>query len=189
MEGISVPPPYRIGETKEWIVSDEPASAGFAILVRTSITNAERAAFRKRDDFITGEYTDQWNAKPAEERDVEQSPRVLQRTMLARYIYDWNAEHPDVNGEWQKVPPPISAGYDAFDYILPEHMAFIIDIVLNGYYHLGKAESWRKTLLATGLMSEAKPPDVDPPPDEPTSIKSRTRRRNSSTPSESTSTT
>jgi hypothetical protein len=188
MEGISAPPPYRIGERKEWITSDEPASAGFAILVRTSITNAERTALRERDDYITGAYTDEWNAKPPDERDVAMSPRVLQRQQLAPYIYDWNAEGRTADGGWAKIPPPAEAGPEAFDCILPEDMAFIIDVILGGYYHLGKAVSWRKTLAAIGPTSEAKPPDADPPPVEPTPIKSRKPRRSSSMPSTSAST-
>lgn len=188
MEGISAPPPYRIGERKEWIFGDEPATAGFAILVRTSITNAEREDLRRRDDYISKEYQDQWNATPPEERDLDATPRILQRKLLAPYIFGWNVEHPDVNGEYKPVPPPAGDpenGYLAFDYILPEHMAFIIDVILYGYYHLGKAVSWRKTLLAFGATSEAKPPDADPPPAEPTPITSPRRRRSSSTPSKS----
>jgi hypothetical protein len=185
MEGISAPPPYRIGERKEWVTSDKPESAGFAILVRTAITNAEQNELRERLKYITGEYSEQWDATPAEERDLDKTPKILQRQLLAHYIYDWNAEHPDVDGVYVRVPPPAINGAVAFDYITAHEMEFIIDVVQDGYRFLGKAESWQKTLLAFGLLSEAKPPDADPPQSEPTPIKSRNRRRNSSTPSKS----
>lgn len=188
MEGISAPPPYRIGEQKEWIVSDEPATAGFAILVRTAITNAEQNELRERLAYITGEYSAQWDATPKDERDLDKTPKILQRQLLARYVYDWNAEHPDVDGVYVKVPPPAINGSVAFDYITANEMGFILDVVQDGYRFLGKAVSWQKIFAAFGDSSAAKPPDVDPPQSEPTPIKSRKPRRNSSMPSKSAST-
>lgn len=197
MEGISAPAPHRIGERKEWITSDEPATAGFAILVRTSITNAEQRQLRERLDYIIGDYSQAWSEKDPTERDLDESPRVLQRKLLASYIFDWNAEHRDINDDWQKVPPPAVAGYEAFDYILPEHMAYILDVIQDGYRYLGKAASWQSVFAAIGSSSDAKPPDADPPlsDDVPAMIVTEMpttlpkRRKSSSTRSASVSTT
>lgn len=189
MEGVSAPAPYRIGERKEWIISDEPATAGFAILVRTAITNAERAELRARNDFIEGEYTTQYFEKPPEERDLHESPRVLQRRLLAPYIHAWNAEALTTDGEWKPVPPPVDAGADAFECILAPETAWILDVVLGGYYTLGKAVSLRSVSAAIGTTASEKPPDADPAPPPPTPTTLPKRRRSSATPSASASTT
>ena len=159
MEGVAAPPPYLIGQRKEWIVSDQPETAGFAIYVRTSITNREREELRKKIDYIEQTYSAEFFAKPPEERDLDQSPRVLQRKLLAPYVYGWNARAQDEHGEWKPVPAPAEAGYEAFDCILEPEMSFILDIVAGGYYSLGKAASLRKLSEAIGATSSESQPE------------------------------
>jgi hypothetical protein len=102
MADLDRPAPYRVADRKEWIVCDEPGLDGFAILVRTSITNAEQQALVDEYNRITGPYSEAWDALPPEERDMEQSPWRKEKALIAPYVHDWNAV--GVNGKGKETP-------------------------------------------------------------------------------------
>ena len=151
------PAPYRVAQQTRWIVSDDPSCEGLAILVRTSITNAEQTALIAKHDDLTGDYAERWMALDPEQRDMADSPRARERALIAEYILDWNAVGLTEAGEEAPLPPPAEIGGAAFDLITVEETAWITQIVLLGYLATGKAGGWRRPSTATGATSEPAP--------------------------------
>lgn len=179
---IEKPAPYRVADKREWIVSEEEDSAGFAILVRTGITNAEQQSLLDRHNEIAGRYSEEWNAQPPEERDLSQSPRAKELELLTPYVLDWNATAPNADGEWVELAAPAINGPAVWDFVTEPERSFCTRVVLNGYLILGKAMQLRRRLSATGDLSDPEPAPATPTP------KRRDRRKTLSTPSASVST-
>jgi len=158
------PAPYVPAQRREWIVCDEPGIEGFAILVRTSITNAEKRQLEAEFDDITGPYTEQWNARPPEERDVEASPRARERMLLARQILDWNASGLTEDGEIRDIAPPVVNGAAAFDLVEEEAIHWMLRVVLVGYLATGKAGPSPSRSTDSGGPSEQGPDPETPEP-------------------------
>lgn len=166
------PPPYRVADTKHWIICDEPDIAGLAILVRVSITNAEQRALRQRMDQLTGPYTEAWNAQAPEERDLAESPWARQKSLLAPYVLDWNATGTLLDGGEGPIPAPAVTGPDAFECVSNREVFWVVDVVLGGYLVTGKAGPSPPPSGPTGDTPEPAPGDQPTP-----TRKSRTRRR------------
>jgi hypothetical protein len=164
------PPPHRVADRKEWIVCDDPELDGFAVYVRTSVTNAEQDAIRARHDDIVGPISEAWDAIPLPERDLAQGPWSLQKRLMAPYILDWNAQGFDLgSGEWKTLPPPggpDGIGIDALDAVPRAYASWCYDIVVSGYYVTGKAGPWLPTSAPAGTTSVASTDGADPPPVE-----------------------
>jgi hypothetical protein len=156
------PPPYRVADKKEWIVCDEPGMEGFAIQVRTNITNAEQREVASHHDWIAGVYTREWEEIPVEDRDMTKAPRELERKQLAPFIYGWNAEGRDPKtGEWGLLPPPVEAGPEVFDSITDEMTTWMIRVVIVGYMVTGKVRRLKTRSTPTGDTSaEDQTPDT-----------------------------
>jgi hypothetical protein len=162
----SRPAPYRPAQRREWIVCDEPGIEGFAILVRTSITNGEQAQLQAEIDEITGPYTDQWFTRPPEERDVNETPRMKERELLARLILDWNVTGETADGEVKEIAPPAVNGAAAFDLVEKEAVTWMFLIVFGGYLQTGKVEPSLTRLIASGGLSVEDPVPEIPEPSE-----------------------
>lgn len=133
------PAPYRVAQIQEWIICEEPECPGLAVLVRTSITNAEQVALNARHDDIAGSFTEAWLALPPDERDMTNSPRMRERALLAPYVLDWNAVGVTEDGQEAPLPAPSVAGPEVFDAISAAEYTWISRIVLIGYLATGKA--------------------------------------------------
>lgn len=136
------PPPslYIVGEVKEWIVCEEDPIKGFAILVRTNITLAEKRKLDEKHDHIIVDFQSEWRSKSISERDWEDTPRARQKALVAPYIYNWNAmAYNEETGEPERLSPPRTAGPTIFDSVLDEHYDWCASIVLAGYLETGKA--------------------------------------------------
>jgi hypothetical protein len=158
------PAPYVPAQRREWIVCDEPDIAGLAILVRTSITNAEQARLQAEVDEITGPYTEQWFARPPEERDASQSPYMMEREVLARQILDWNVSGTTEDGEIREIAAPVVNGAKALDFVDREAVTWMFRVVVGGYLVTGKAErSPSKSTDSGGSSGEAPDPETPAP--------------------------
>jgi hypothetical protein len=153
MTDLDRPAPYRVAQSKEWIVCDEPGMEGFAILVRTSITNAEQQELVDEHDRITSTYAEAWDKLPPEERDMDQSPRWREKVLLAPHVLDWNAVGVDAKEKEKPIPPPAVAGADAFKAISVQELGWITSVVLVGYLVLGKVRKLPSKSGATGDTS------------------------------------
>lgn len=153
------PAPYRVAEVREWIVSDDPSCAGLAVLVRTSITNAEQTALNAKHDEIAGSITEAWLKVPAHERDLSQSPRARERALLAPYVLDWNAVGVTDDGQEAPLPAPSVAGPAVFDAIAAAEYEWISRVVLIGYLATGKA---RKSAAQSGSAGSGFGPQIVP---------------------------
>jgi hypothetical protein len=158
------PAPYVPAQRREWIVCDEPGIEGFAILVRTSITNAEKRQLEAEFDEIVGPYSEQWNAMPPEERDLAQSPRARERELLARQILDWNVVGTTEEGEEKEIAAPAINGAAALDFIEEDAVRWIGQVVLVGYLATGKADPSLARLTGSGGPSVEAPDPGTPQP-------------------------
>ena len=147
------PAPYRVADHREWIFCEEPECAGFAVLVRTSITTLEQDALNAQHDVIAGAYSESWLALPPTERDMTQSPRARERALLAPHILDWNAVGINGEGEATPLPAPSVAGPEVFDAIAAAEYAWLSRVVLIGYLATGKVSGWRQRSGDTGRPS------------------------------------
>ena len=153
------PAPYIPAQRREWIICDQPGLEGFAVLVRTSITNAERKALNAELDEITGPYTEAWNAQPPEERDMSQSPRQKERELLARQILDWTVSGQTEDGEIKEIAAPAINGAAALDFVEEDAVHWMFQVVFIGYLATGKADVSLARLTASGGPSGA---ELDP---------------------------
>ena len=164
MDPETRPAPYRVAERKEWIVCDELDLEGFAILVRTSITNAEQASLRARNDEIEGAISEAYWTLPPEGRDLDQSPWAMQKRLMAPYILDWNAEGQDMaSGEWRPLPAPAEAGAEIFEAVTFREALWCFEVCIGGYYLTGKAGPWRSRSSDAGSTPANDSPAADPP--------------------------
>jgi hypothetical protein len=136
------PAPFRMADKKEWIACDQPGLEGFAVLVRTSVTNAEQDELRERFR-ANAAYQEAYFAAPAPERDRDDTPRRRELALVAPYVLDWNAVGVGSDGDEKPLPPPAVAGPDAFECVTPDAERWIVQVVLLGYHATGKAGSWR----------------------------------------------
>lgn len=166
------PTPYFPAQRREWIVCDEPGIEGLAILVRTSITNAEQEQLQAEINEITGPYTEQWFARPPEERDASQTPYMMEREVLARQILDWNVSGTTVDGEKREIAAPAINGAKALDFVDREGVTWMFRVVLGGYLVTGKVERSPSRSTDSGGPSGAAPD-----PETPT-LKKSTRQKN-----------
>lgn len=173
------PSPFRMAEEQEWIACDWEGCEGFAILVRTDITNAEQAALtRAHDAIVAGQ--EAWAALPPDGQDLHQSPKYREWALIAPYVLDWNAEGRTIEGEWKPIPPPAEAGVDAFECITKDAATWVNRVVLVGYLALGKA---RQSVTKSGSFGSTSEEPEDTEGREDASL-----LPNSSPPSESAST-
>lgn len=144
---LTIPEPpgwFVVADQHEWIPYDDPAHpefAGFAIYVRTGITNLEQRKLNERHAEIVA-YAEQWNATPEEERDYSDTPFRREQELAAPYVVAWNAIGYDESGERKKLPSPAEAGPDIFDALDNQHgrlVIWILRVVLSGYLATGKA--------------------------------------------------
>lgn len=168
---FSRPAPYFPAQRREWIVCDEPGIEGFAILVRTSITNAEKQQLNAELDDISGPYTETWNATPPEERDLSQSPRQKERALLARQVLDWTVAGQTEDGEVKEIAAPAVNGVAALDFVEEDAVHWMFQVVFVGYLAVGKADPSLARSTASGGPSGA---DQAPETPEP---KPSTRRK------------
>jgi hypothetical protein len=166
----SDPPPsmFLLFNRREWVVLDEDAIAlnpgmaafeGFAIYVRTGVSNAEKRHLAERHDLVAVNYAKAWLATPAAERDFDDTPLMRELAMVAPYIEAWNAQGRDPDtGEWHPVPPPAIAGAAAFDAIGDELTSWCLQIVLGGYVNSGKVDRQRIAFVRTGATATPSPP-------------------------------
>ena len=169
MDTDNRPAPHFVADRKEWIVCDEPGLEGFAVLVRTGVTNAEQSVIRTRHDEIVGPVSEVWDALPPEERDIDAGPWSQQKRLMAPYIHDWNARGFDLeSGEWKTLPPPggpDGIGVAALDALPREYAAWCYDVVVTGYYVTGKAGAWMPRSASAGTTTEGSDPGADLPPE------------------------
>lgn len=143
-EQRAIPDPpgwFVVADQHEWIPYDDPAFpelSGFAVYVRTGITNLERRKLNERHAEIVA-YGEQWDAQPEEDRDYTDTPHRRERELLAPYVVAWNAIGYDESGERTKLPSPAEAGPDIFDAIDDRLVIWTIRVVLSGYLVTGKA--------------------------------------------------
>ena len=134
---------FLVPQSFEWIECDLEGFEGFAVYVRTSITNREQAALIAEHDQIVA-YYDAFFKLPPEERDYSDGPREREKRLLAPFIVDWNAKAINSEtGEHEPMEPPSVAGPDQFDAIYDEMTNWAIRTVLGGYVLTGKARPWR----------------------------------------------
>lgn len=169
---FSRPAPYFPAQRREWIVCDEPGIEGFAILVRTSITNAERKTLNAELDEISGPYTEAWNAIPPEERDMSQSPRQRERELLAQQILDWTVSGRTEDGEIKEIAAPAVNGAAALDFVEEDAVHWMFQVVFVGYLATGKADPSLARLTASGGPSGADQAPETPQPTKPPRQKS-----------------
>lgn len=137
------PAPFVVHEQWDWITCDRPGLTGFAILVRTSLTNQERDALIEQHNAII-EYREAQNALPENERNHDDTPRDREWRMLAPLIREWNAVGIDAEtGEQRPLPPPALAGPAAFEAMLFDASSWMMEVVVYGYVVTGKAGEWR----------------------------------------------
>lgn len=135
---------YRPAQRMEWIDCEEPGLAGFRILVRTSITNAEKADLTAAHEAIVRYEREEWRETPPEKRDFDDSPGAREERLLAPHIHGWNVLGLTKDGEEKPVPPPAEAGPEAFRFVGPDEIAWMTNVVLIGYAVLGKAVTWSR---------------------------------------------
>jgi hypothetical protein len=165
------PPPnlFVVSDHYEWLECDIPPNEGFAVYVKTSITNAEKRQLKERHDRIVNEFSKAWREMPEEQRDFNDSPKNMQRRLIAPMILNWNAVGTNAEtGELERLPAPNVAGPDIFDCITDDMYDWLILVLIGGYTVLGKAGNWRSRFDDAGPTSEtptASPtPESDSPP-------------------------
>lgn len=144
------PGPYLVAHHFEWIESDFDKTIGFAVKVRTSLTNFEKRKLAEKDQYLHFEYIEKYKNASEEEQESMLSPRQYQREMLAPYVYGWNAHYENEEGEIVKAPVPREYGPDAFEYISEDEFEWLVYVVIGGYTVLGKAGPWRREWNSTG---------------------------------------
>lgn len=146
------PAPYRVADRRRWIVSDEPDTAGLAVLVRAGITNLERDRLQEAHAEIA-EDSDDWGDLEPAAREARQAagdtPRDREWALLAPYVLGWNAVGLTPEGEERPLPPPAEAGPAAFAAVAVPELSWIIKTVLLGYRFTGKAGGFRLPSIAT----------------------------------------
>lgn len=163
------PAPFLL-DTREWIVCDEEDMEGFAILVRTSISNAEQRDLLARHAVIVRD-ADAWEEEPPEQRKTrgeDAEPRAREWTLMAPYVLDWNAAEV-VNGEPVPIPSPAVDGAAAFSRVTAQCSTWILRVLLIGYLSTGKARKLRSRSGSPGDMSgpAVDPASADPDPNPP----------------------
>lgn len=171
---------FAVPHRYEWIECELEGFEGFAIYVRTSITNAEqRILTEQHDEIVT--YYDTFFKLPPEDRDYSDGPREREKVLMAPLIVDWNAKAINAEtGELELMEPPSVAGPGQLDAIYDEMVNWMLRTVLGGYVLTGKAVAWKPRRERGGTTPET-PADPEPSPSSPDP--------SSATPSESTSTT
>jgi hypothetical protein len=183
---------FKMAEYAEWIPCDDPDPKinGFAIKVRTDMTNAEQARLEDLHDDIVDNYQPMYreNVKELiEKKDWEAidkltTPRGKELELLAPFILDWTAgTYNFQTEEWEIAPPPAQVGPSAFDFVIDEAKAWMIHVVLMGYISTGKV---RRSVNVSGLSSGTPSPEDQEPDSTPSDLP-----ESSSEPSESTSST
>lgn len=138
-----VRPPSYSARRLVWVVSEEPATAGLAILVPAGIPIAELKQFREQYDKIADEL-EAWPNLSAEEREGKPDPSDLMLQLVSPYIEDWNVTVPDADGgEPVPVAPPKEAGADVLRAITQAELGWIVRRIRNGLYlGNGFAKTW-----------------------------------------------
>lgn len=141
------PAPYVVADRWEWqVCEEEDGPTGFAILVRTTVTNRERDDLVARYQEEIVRYSAVWREMGMEERaaadEAQDTPRDREWKLLAPFVKDWNATGETTDGETVPLPPPAEAGWEVFRGVYPEMSAWAAKVVLNGYRATGKAGGW-----------------------------------------------
>jgi hypothetical protein len=145
---------YRPAQRMEWIESEDEATAGLKILVRTSITNAEQRELRAKHQAIATYADEVWDKLPFDKQDLADSPQARELALLAPYIHDWNVTATTPDGDVIEVAPPVVNGPEAFDVTGPDEQRWMVQTVLIGYGATGKAIAWRRRSKRGGDTSD-----------------------------------
>lgn len=150
---------FVVADRREWIACDDlemPDHAGFAIYVRTGITNLERRLLLEQHDAIVA-YGEAWDAMPAEERDWSDTPHARERRLIAPYVLAWNAIGYDASGERGKLPSPAAAGPEIFEAVDDALVSWIVRVVLVGYLVTGKVRRSPRASAPSGATAAPSP--------------------------------
>lgn len=139
------PAAFRVSDRWEWITCDDaefPELAGFAVEVRTSITNREQEDLQDAHNAIL-DYNAEWlRMEPAERAKADaanDTPRDREWALVAPMVRDWNAVGLDPDGNDVPIPPPAEAGPQTFMAVPAPAVAWITRVTLMGYRATGKA--------------------------------------------------
>lgn len=143
------PAPFSVADRWEWVACDDedyPELAGFAVEVRTSITNREQEDLLERHNAVL-DFNAEWlgldpAARARHDADGD-TPRDREWALLAPLVRDWNAVGLDAEGNEAAVPPPAVGGPGSFMAVPAGAVSWITRVVLLGYRATGKAGGWR----------------------------------------------
>lgn len=139
------PAPYTFAPRPEWQCCDEDGLEQFCVRARARIT------MREREDLITAHneivaYEVEYLKPATKKRDIEDTPRRREMTLIAPWIVEWNAMGLDTDGNEVALPAPADAGPDAFLAIDNTAYDWIVKHLLLGYKASGKAGGWAALL-------------------------------------------
>lgn len=143
-----VRPPAYATKRSVWVVSEEPATEGLAILVPAGIPIAEMRQYREQWDeiaaLINGDRAK--GKRKGGEADADRpDPNGLMLRLIAPYVLDWTATATDADsGEAVPVPPPAESGEDALRALSVADLDWIVRRISNGLYlGNGFGKTWR----------------------------------------------